>query len=55
MLGADDGRAVLFKAADAYDEVARNELPGRVQATPAAVGDGLLVRTDSALYLIAGR
>lgn len=52
---ADDGKAVLFKAADSYEEVARNDLPGRVQATPAAVDGGLLVRTDSALYLITGR
>lgn len=49
----DDGKAVLFKAADEYEEVGRNELPGRVQATPAAVPGGLLVRTEAALYLLA--
>lgn len=49
---ADDGKAVLFKAADTFDEVGRNQLGGRVQATPAAVTDGLIVRTDAALYLL---
>jgi len=49
---ADDGKAVLFKAADAFEEVGRNQLGGRIQATPAAVSDGLIVRTDAALYLL---
>ena len=47
---ADDGTAVLFQAADAFREVRRNELSGHVQATPAAVGNSLIVRTDAALY-----
>ncbi len=49
---ADDGKAVLFKAADAFEEVGRNQLGGRIQATPAAVSDGLIVRTEAALYLL---
>jgi outer membrane protein assembly factor BamB len=51
---ADDGKAVLFGAADEYAEVGRNELAGRVHATPAAVGDSLIVRTDAALYRLTG-
>ncbi|MFM8272106.1 MAG: PQQ-binding-like beta-propeller repeat protein [Gemmata sp.] len=50
---ADDGKTVLFKAADEFQQVGRNELAGRTQATPAAGGGGLLVRTDTALYLLA--
>ena len=47
---ADDGKAVLFKVADAFEEVGRNQLDGRIQATPAAVDGNLIVRTDAALY-----
>jgi outer membrane protein assembly factor BamB len=49
---ADDGKAVLVKAADAFEQVGRNELAGRIQATPAAAGGGLIVRTEVALYLL---
>ena len=51
---ADDGKAVVFRAADEYVELGRNQLAGRVHATPAAVGDSLIVRTDAALYRLAG-
>ena len=47
---ADDGKAVLFKAADVFEEIGRNTLDGRVQATPAAVDGSLIFRTDTALY-----
>ncbi len=50
---ADDGKAVLFKAADAFEEIGRNQLDGRIQATPAAVGNGLIVRTEGSLYLVS--
>jgi outer membrane protein assembly factor BamB len=50
---ADDGKAVLFKAAAEFEQLGRNDIAGRIQATPAAVKEGLIVRTDSALYLIA--
>lgn len=35
--------------------VARNPLPGKIMASPAAVGDSLYIRTDAALYRIADR
>ncbi|MFO0804714.1 MAG: PQQ-binding-like beta-propeller repeat protein [Gemmataceae bacterium] len=47
---ADDGKTVLFKVADVFEEVGRNQLDGRIQATPAAVDGNLIVRTDAALY-----
>lgn len=49
---ADDGRALLFEAADAFRQIGRNELSGRIQATPAAVSDSLILRTDGALYRV---
>jgi len=33
--------------------VGKNEVGGRIQLTPAAAGDGLIVRTEAALYLLA--
>ncbi len=43
----DDGKTVLFEAtADAFKELGRNELTGHVQATPAAAGGFLFIRTD---------
>lgn len=48
---ADDGRALLFKGdASMYEQLGRNELNGRIQATPAVAGDSLIVRTETALY-----
>jgi outer membrane protein assembly factor BamB len=47
---ADDGKAVLFKVANEFEEVGRNQLDGRIQASPAAVDGSLIVRTDAALY-----
>jgi outer membrane protein assembly factor BamB len=50
---ADDGKATLVRAADVFEQVGRNELGGRIQATPAAAGGGLIVRTEGALYLLS--
>jgi outer membrane protein assembly factor BamB len=50
---ADDGSTVLFKASDSFEQIGRNQLKGKIQATPAAGGGGLLLRTDTALYLLA--
>ena len=50
---ADDGKAVIFKATEELVEVGRNELDGRIQATPAAASSGLIVRTEWTLYLLA--
>ncbi len=50
---ADDGSTVLFKAADKYEPLGKNQIKGKIQATPAAGGGGLLLRTDTMLYLLA--
>jgi outer membrane protein assembly factor BamB len=50
---ADNGSTVLFKAADSFEEIGSNQIKGKIQATPAAGGGGLLIRTDTMLYLLA--
>jgi outer membrane protein assembly factor BamB len=49
----DDGATVVFEAGDRFKEIARNQLPGHVQATPAASDDALFIRTDDKLFKIA--
>ena len=49
---ASDGSTVLFKASDSFEEIGRNQITGKIQATPAASGDGLLLRTDTMLYML---
>lgn len=48
----DDGKTVLFEAGDTFKEIGRNELTGRVQATPAVADNSLFIRTDRKLYRI---
>jgi outer membrane protein assembly factor BamB len=50
---ADDGSTVLFKASDSFEQIGINHITGKIQATPAAGGGGLLLRTDTMLYLLA--
>jgi outer membrane protein assembly factor BamB len=47
-----NGKTTLFAAADAYKEMGRNELGGKVQATPAVEGGYLYVRTDQRLIKV---
>lgn len=49
---SDEGTTFVFDAAGAYKEIGRNELPGRVQATPAVADDSLFIRTDQKLFRI---
>ena len=50
---ADSGaRCPLFAAADAYKELGRNVLRGKVQATPAVEGGYLYMRTDQRLIKV---
>ncbi|MFO0863687.1 MAG: PQQ-binding-like beta-propeller repeat protein [Gemmataceae bacterium] len=51
-LFSDEGFAVVFEAGDAFKQMARNELTGRIQATPAVVDGSLILRTDANLYRI---
>ena len=48
----DNGKTTLFAAADEFKELGRNELKGKVQATPAVDGGYLYVRTDERLVKI---
>jgi outer membrane protein assembly factor BamB len=48
----EEGQTVLFQAAATFKEIARNDLTGRVQATPAVVGGCLFIRTDQRLYKV---
>jgi len=52
-LFADESITYVFKAGDSYEQLARNELTGRIQATPAAANGGLLIRTDGHLYFVS--
>lgn len=52
---SDEGKTVLLRAADAFDEIARNDIDGRIQATPAAFAGGLLLRSDTTLYFLTSR
>ena len=49
----ESGKTFLFKAADTFKELGRNELKGRVQATPAALGGCLFIRTDQRLIKVS--
>ena len=48
----DDGKTILFEASDTFKELGRNELTGHVQATPAAAGDYLFIRTEQKLVKV---
>ena len=47
-----DGSAVVFRAGDEFEILARNELDDGFNATPAIVGDTIVLRGDRYLYAI---
>ena len=47
-----DGVTTVVAPGTEFRVLTRNTLPGRILATPAAVGDSLYLRTDAALYRI---
>ena len=49
---SEAGEATVFDAADAFNLVSRNKLPGVFQATPAVAGGHLYLRSDSKLYCV---
>jgi outer membrane protein assembly factor BamB len=49
---SEDGEAIVFRAGDSYDEIARNHLEEMSLASPAADSDALYVRTQTKLYRI---
>jgi outer membrane protein assembly factor BamB len=49
---SQEGRVVVIKAADDYEEVAENQLASGFNASPAVAGDSLILRTFTHLYRI---
>jgi len=49
---ADDGRVIVISATQKYRQLAVNRLDGRLMASPAVVGNALILRTDTHLYRI---
>jgi outer membrane protein assembly factor BamB len=48
----ESGTTTVFKPGDSYEEVAKNKLSEKTQASFAVDGDALLLRTEKALYRI---
>jgi outer membrane protein assembly factor BamB len=48
----EQGKTTVIRPGDRYQEVASNQLDGRILATPTVCGRALLLRTDSHLYRI---
>ncbi len=51
-LCSHDGRTTVIAAGDEYQQLAENQLDGRLMASPVVVDDDLLLRTDTHLYRI---
>jgi outer membrane protein assembly factor BamB len=52
---SEDGEMFVLRAADRYEEIARNSLDEMSLASPAADADSLYLRTQTRLYRIRGR
>jgi outer membrane protein assembly factor BamB len=52
---SDSGDTFVLKAADEFEQLARNPLKEAVQATPAVSGGRLYIRTKSHLWCIGGK
>jgi outer membrane protein assembly factor BamB len=50
--GSQDGKVTVVKAGKTGEIVAENTLDGSIMASPAVVGNALVLRTDKALYRI---
>lgn len=48
--GSHDGKVTVLKVGDDAEIVSENQLDGKIMASPAVVGDALILRTDQALY-----
>lgn len=49
-IGSREGVMAVLRPGKKFEVLARNELPGAIMATPAALDGALFVRTDRALY-----
>jgi hypothetical protein len=52
---SEDGETFVLRAADRYEELARNNLEEMSLASPAADADSLYLRTQTRLYRIRAR
>ena len=50
--GSHDGNVTVMKVGRLGEVVAKNQLDGKIMASPVAINDALLVRTDRAIYRI---
>ena len=50
-----EGNVSIIKCDETLEEVGKQKFDGRLLATPAPVGDDLLIRTDKKLYRITGK
>jgi outer membrane protein assembly factor BamB len=49
---SEQGKTTVIRPGDNFQEVAANELDGRILSTPAVCGRALLIRTDTHLYRV---
>lgn len=54
-LGSREGVVSVIAPGRKFTLLGRNEMPGSIMATPAAVGNTLYVRTDRALWCLSGK
>jgi outer membrane protein assembly factor BamB len=54
-LGSREGVVSVIAPGRKFTLLGRNEMPGAIMATPAAVGNALYVRTERALWCIGGK
>jgi outer membrane protein assembly factor BamB len=52
-LFSDEGKGYVVEAKDEFKVLKESTLPGQIFASPAVVGNGLLVRTDAQLFAIS--
>lgn len=52
---ATDGQVLVLRAADEFEQLARNPLGEPTEATPAVVADRLIFRTDTHLISVGGK
>ena len=50
---SEEGKTTVIRPGTEYTELAQNHLDGQLMASPAVVGNKLLLRSDKALYRIA--
>jgi outer membrane protein assembly factor BamB len=51
-IGSRTGIVTVIKPGKTFEALGKNQLPGKIMATPAAVDGALILRTDEALYRI---